>query len=209
MLIKYQSNNASLESDYIKVPRPITIRVNEIEEETSVKFFDDFQRAIDTGQNIIPIIIDSYGGEAYTVFAMSDLIRKSPVTVMTIVSGKACSAGAILLSCGHEGYRYASPNASIMLHDVSAGADGKIEDMKASLKEIERINVQMYNILDSNCGQTPGFFKKKISKLKNVDYWISPDLSKEMNLINHIGLPDLTFNINAGFILPTEELPLS
>lgn len=201
MLIKYEGNNLSINDTDISIVKPITIRVNDIEEDKSKDFFDKFEDAQNTGQNIIPIIIDSYGGDIYSLFAMIDCIRQSKITVMTICSGKACSAGAILLSCGHEGYRYITPNSSVMIHDVSSVLMGKADEMGASMKEVNRVNAQLYGILDENCGQKPGYFKEKIKKLKNVDFWLTPEKALEFNLINHIAVPNLTYKIDYNFSL--------
>lgn len=201
MLIKYEGNNLSINDTDISIVKPITIRVNDIEEDKSKDFFDKFEEAQNTGQNIIPIIIDSYGGDIYSLFAMIDCIRQSKITVMTICSGKACSAGAILLSCGHEGYRYITPNSSVMIHDVSSVLMGKADEMGASMKEVNRVNAQLYGILDENCGQKPGYFKEKIKKLKNVDFWLTPEKALEFNLINHIAVPNLTYKIDYNFSL--------
>ena len=205
MLIKYQKHNILLDGDFIKIPKPITIRINEIDEETTKKFFEDFQKALDTGQNIIPIIIDSYGGDIYSIFAMADCIKSSSIPVMTICNGKSISAGAVMLTCGHEGLRYISPLSAIMLHDASAFFEGKVEDMKVSIREMNRVNSQLYKILDDNCGQKSGFFKDKIKKLKNVDYWISAEKALEYNIVNHVGIPDLTYEVNYGFNLRNEK----
>jgi len=201
MLIKYEGNNLSINENDISIVKPITIRVNDIEEDKSKDFFDRFEEAENTGQNIIPIIIDSYGGDIYSLFAMIDCIKESKKIVMTICSGKACSAGAILLSCGHEGYRYITPNSSVMIHDVSSVLMGKADEMGASMKEVNRVNAQLYKILDENCGQKPGYFKEKIKKLKNVDFWLTPEKALEFNLINHIAVPNLTYKIDYNFLL--------
>ena len=110
---------------------PITIRVNKFDEEAVAHFDNDFEEAINTGQPVIPILVDSFGGSSYGVIGMINLIETSPVPVATILLSKAMSAGAILFSFGTEGYRFMHPDASMMIHDVASMTGGKIEDIKA------------------------------------------------------------------------------
>ena len=108
---------------------PLTILVNKFDEESFADFHDDFEEAINTGQEIIPIVIDSYGGSAYGLIGMLNLIETSPVPVATILLSKAMSAGAILFSFGSEGHRYMHPEAWMMIHDVGSVTSGKVEEI--------------------------------------------------------------------------------
>jgi hypothetical protein len=62
-------------------------------------------------------------------------IKASNIPVATIVEGKAMSCGALLFSYGASGYRFMDKHATIMIHDVSSGARGKIEEIKADAKD--------------------------------------------------------------------------
>ena len=118
---------------------PVCITVSKFDQESVDKFSDSMSKAHNTGQPIIPIIIDSYGGEAYALLSMIEEIKSAKIPVATIARGKAMSCGAVLLSCGAEGQRYMSANAIVMIHDVASGNWGKIEELKSGVKETERI----------------------------------------------------------------------
>src|ERR1019366_1813472 len=81
---------------------PIVLTVNEFNEKSALKFREDFNRAINTNQRIIPVAIDSYGGECYSLMNMMATIRSSPVPVATIGLSKQISCGSVLLSCGTD-----------------------------------------------------------------------------------------------------------
>ena len=78
-----------------------------------------------TGQKVIPVVIDSYGGQVYSLMSMIAAIESAELPVATIVEGKAMSCGAVLLSFGEQGMRFADPHATVMIHDVSSGGYGK------------------------------------------------------------------------------------
>jgi ATP-dependent Clp protease, protease subunit len=137
------------------IPVYVTLS-GDITEESAKKFREDFSQAENAArrskQEIIPIVIDSYGGSVYALLSMVDTIKNCPFTVATVVEGKAMSAGAILFSCGAEGHRYMAPNATIMIHDVSSFTWGKQAELKAASAEAERLNKLIYGIMAENCG---------------------------------------------------------
>ena len=144
--------------------QPVIIRVNKFDEESAKKFSLEMAAAHNTGQKVIPVVIDSYGGQVYSLMSMIGAIKHSELPVATIVEGKAMSCGAILFSFGEEGRRYMDPYATVMIHDVSSGAIGKIEEIKANAKESERLNDQVYEMMARNCGKKDDYFKKKVFK---------------------------------------------
>ena len=107
--------------------QPIIIRVNKFDEKSATDFATKMALAHNSGQQVIPIVIDSYGGQVYSLMSMVAAIEASDLPVATIVEGKAMSCGAVLLTFGEQGMRFAAPNATVMIHDVSSGGHGKIE----------------------------------------------------------------------------------
>ena len=118
---------------------PVIICVNEFNEENANQFIKEIGLAHNTGQPIIPVVIDSYGGDVYALSRMIDAIKNATLPVATIVEGKAMSCGAILMTYGTKGYRYCNGDATVMMHDISSGAFGKIEEVRSSFKETERL----------------------------------------------------------------------
>ena len=106
---------------------PVIVVVNKFDEQAADEFRNKFSIAQSTGQNVIPVVIDSYGGQVYSLMSMISTIRSSKIPVATIAEGKAMSCGAVLLSFGQEGMRFMDPDATVMIHDVASGQHGKNE----------------------------------------------------------------------------------
>jgi len=180
--------------DLIRCDR--VILVNKFNEQSVKQFRDEFMDAHETGQDIIPVMIDSFGGSVYSVLAMADIIKSSDKPVATIAVGKAMSCGAILLTCGHEGLRFASPTSTIMIHDVALGTYGKIEEIKADSKEGERLNKLIFTLMEKNCGLKKDTLLNKLRKEHNsADWFLTPQEAKKNNIVNHIRVPKLITKI--------------
>jgi ATP-dependent Clp protease protease subunit len=180
---------------------PIIIRVNKFDEESAKEFTDAMSRAQNTGQTVIPIVIDSYGGQVYSLMAMIAAIKASRVPVATIIEGKAMSCGAILFSFGAEGKRYMDPDATLMIHDVSSGAWGKVEEIKADAKEVERLNKKVYEMMARNCGKPSDYFLKMVHERGHADWYLDANDAKGHNLANELRIPTLTCKIDLNYIL--------
>ena len=130
--------------------QPIIIVVNDFNEESANEFSEAVSLAHNTGQKVIPVIIDSYGGEAYSLLSMISCIKSSNVPVATIVKGKAMSCGAILASFGEDGLRFMDKDSVMMIHDVASAAFGKVEELKTNARESERLNKKLYTMMARN-----------------------------------------------------------
>ena len=174
---------------------PVIARVNKFDEEAAKKFDQDIARAHNTGQKVIPVVIDSYGGQVYSLMAMVSAIKHSDLPVATIVEGKAMRCGAILFSCGEEGLRFMDPNATVMIHDVSSMDFGKVEELKAGAKEADRLNTIIYTMMARNCGKKDDYFMKLVDKKKHADWFLDADEAKKYGLANQLRVPSLRVNL--------------
>ena len=175
---------------------PVIVRVNKFTEDSAKKFHQEMAMAHSSGQKVIPIVIDSYGGQVYSLMSMIAAITASELPVATIVEGKAMSCGAVLLSFGEDGMRFADPNATIMIHDVSSGAFGKIEEMKADVKEAERLDEKIFTMMARNCGKKDDYFKKKVFNKKHADWFMDAQEAKKNGLVNHLRVPKLSIKVD-------------
>jgi ATP-dependent Clp protease protease subunit len=180
---------------------PIIIRVNEFNEDSAKEFVDAMSRAQNTGQNVIPVIIDSYGGQVYSLMAMIGAIKSSRIPVATIVEGKAASCGAILFTFGANGMRYMDPDATLMIHDVSSMAWGKVEEMKVSTREAERLNDKVYKMMARNCEKPEKYFLDIIHQKGHADWYLDGDECMSHNLANHLKIPTFTCKVDLSFKL--------
>jgi ATP-dependent Clp protease protease subunit len=178
---------------------PIVIRVNKFDEESATKFSHAMSAAHSTGQSIIPIVIDSYGGQVYSLMSMVANIKASKIPVATIVEGKAMSCGALLFSFGAPGYRFMDKHATIMIHDVSSGARGKVEEIKADAKEGDRLNQILYREMAANCGKEPEFFLKQIHDRSHADWYLDAEEAQSIGLANHLRIPELRMKVDVQY----------
>ena len=184
---------------------PVIIRVNKFNEDSAKEFSAQMALAHNTGQNIIPIVIDSYGGQVYSLMSMISAINAAELPVATIVEGKAMSCGVILFSCGNEGLRFITPEATLMIHDVSSGAFGKNEEIQASAKETKRLNKRIYEILSDNCKKPRDYFYKEVQRRGRADWFITPKKAKKLGLADSIGMPKLQIDVSVNINLAIPE----
>jgi len=184
----------------LKYKSPSIIYVNKFTEESAKEFLEAMINAQGTGQSIIPIVIDSYGGEVYSLLKMIDIIKSSTVPVATICMGKAMSCGAVLLTCGAEGHRYMAPTATVMIHDVASFAMGKVEEIKADAKESDRLNKLIFKIMADNCGKDAGYFSKLVHEHGHADWFLDADECKKHGMVNHLRIPKVKLVFDAEMV---------
>lgn len=175
---------------------PVIIRVNKFNEESAKKFAAEIAQAHSTGQKVIPVVIDSYGGQVYSLMSMIAAIKDSEIPVATIVEGKAMSCGAVLFTFGEEGMRFMDSDSTIMIHDVSSMDFGKVEELKAGAKEADRLNEKIYTMMARNCGKKDDYFLKIVDKKKHADWFIDAEESKKHNLANHLRIPTIRITVD-------------
>ena len=184
---------------------PVIIKVNEFTEASADEVATLVARAQNTGQDVLPVVIDSYGGQVYSLLSMIASLRTSKIPVATIVTGKAMSCGAILFSCGAEGMRFMDPDATVMIHDVSSGMYGKVEELSADVDEAKRLNKKIYKILAQNCGKKESYFQKIMDKKNHVDWFLEADECVKHNLANHVRVPEFRVNVKVEMEFDYDE----
>jgi ATP-dependent Clp protease protease subunit len=181
--------------ELISIPKKIT--VNNFNEKAAFDFQKEFEEANATEQEIIPIIIDSYGGTCYALLSMIDTLKSSKKKIATIVIGKAMSCGSFLLACGDEGLRFAAPNSTIMVHDVSTSMVGKTEEIKSGAVEAERLSNLLFSMMAKNCAKDDKYFFNLLDEHKHADIYLTPEQAKKHNIINHIRVPEFSVEIQS------------
>ena len=192
----WKTEFSSLLKDFELKHQPVIIRVNKFDEAAAKDFNARMAAAQSTGQKVVPVIIDSYGGQVYSLMSMIASINSSELPVATIVEGKAMSCGAVLLSFGEQGMRFADPDATIMIHDVSSGGRGKIEELKADVAEADRLDEKIFTMMARNCGKKDDYFKKKVFNKKHADWFMDAEEAKRHGLVNHIRVPKMIVKVD-------------
>jgi len=170
---------------------PVVITVNKFDEESANEFAVLVSAAQNTGQSVIPVVIDSYGGEAYSLLSMIGTLKSSKIPIATIVKGKAMSCGALFASFGEEGLRFMDKDAVMMIHDVSTMAFGKVEELKADARESDRLNKKLYVMMARNCGKSDNYFLDLIHDKGHADWFLEAEEAKEHNIVQQLRVPTL------------------
>lgn len=176
------------------VEQPEIVHVQHFTDEGVKLFREQMEKAHNTGQPVIPILIDSYGGSVYGCLNMIGLLNKATLPIHTIVTGKAMSAGAILFAMGET--RWMAEDATLMLHDASTWSGGKIEEVKADAKELDRLNNLIFKKIAKNCGQKDDYFLNLLHEKGHADWFLTSKDSKRHKLCTNIGIPEYSIQVD-------------
>jgi ATP-dependent Clp protease protease subunit len=176
-----------------------TCTVNDFTEENVTVLSQQLQIAVDSPQTIIPVIINSYGGDVYALMAMIDLIQNCPKTIATVVMGKAMSCGAFFASYGAPGMRFISSNSTVMVHDVSSGQDfTKIGEMEVSAAEARRLQNKIFTDLAVRNGVEKSYYLDIMHSRGHTDWYLTPKEAVKHRLVDHIGVPKYKMEVQVS-----------
>src|SRR4029453_588159 len=130
----------------------------------------------------IHLYINSPGGSVSAGMAIYDTMQFITCDVATYCIGQAASMGAVLLTAGSPGKRFALPNARIMIHQPLAGMQGTAEEIMIHAKEFKRIKQRMNEILIKHTGHP----LEKIEQDTDRDRFMSADEALEYGLIDKV-----------------------
>ncbi|MEI3174353.1 MAG: ATP-dependent Clp endopeptidase proteolytic subunit ClpP [Lachnospiraceae bacterium] len=128
----------------------------------------------------IQLYINSPGGSVTAGMAIYDTMNYVKCDVSTICMGMAASMGAFLLAGGAKGKRFALPNAEIMIHQPSGGAQGQATDIQIVAEQILRTKKKLNEILAANTGQS----LETIAADTERDNWMTAEEAKAYGLID-------------------------
>ncbi len=130
----------------------------------------------------IAFYINSPGGIVSSGLAIYDTMRYIRPDVSTVCIGQAMSMGSLLLCSGAEGKRYALPNARIMVHQPSGGAQGQATDIEIQAKEILKLRERLNEIYVDHTGQSLDIIEDALDR----DRFMSPEEALEFGLIDEV-----------------------
>lgn len=140
-----------------------------------------FLESVDPKQDIL-LYINSPGGSVYAGLGMYDTMQYVGPDVATICTGMAASMAAVLLAGGAKDKRSALPHSRIMIHQPSGGMQGQSRDMEITLKQMQELRKDLYDILANHSGKT----YKEIEKDSDRDYWMRAQEAKDYGLIDEV-----------------------
>jgi ATP-dependent Clp protease protease subunit len=130
----------------------------------------------------IHLYINSPGGSVTAGLAIYDTMQYLSCDVCTYCMGQAASMGALLLTAGAKGKRFALPNASIMIHQPLAGMQGTAEEILIHATELKRVKRRLNEILLKHTGHT----LDKIEEDTDRDNFMTAEEAKAYNLIDRV-----------------------
>ena len=133
----------------------------------------------------ISMYINSPGGSVTAGLAIYDTMQCISCPVATYCIGQAASMGAVLLTAGAKGKRFALPNARIMIHQPWGGAEGKASDIEITAREILRLKEKLNEILAAHSGKT----MEEVVHDTDRDHFMSADEACKWGLIDKVVLP--------------------
>jgi ATP-dependent Clp protease protease subunit len=130
----------------------------------------------------ITLHIDSPGGSVKSGLSIVDVVDIIKSDVKTVNTGMAASMGSILLGCGTKGKRYSLPHSRVMLHQVSTGASGNIQDIRRSIAEGEKYNTRLFELLGKYTNKNP----EQVLADASRDLWLNAEEAKAYGIIDDV-----------------------
>ncbi len=145
----YQGNAEVALNGIANVLETETEELTKDEEKNLINIVNNYKRTIHKptcyDREPIELYISSYGGDGYEVLGVIDVIRNMKAPVYTYLYGKAMSAGFLMFMVGDK--RFISRNSTLMIHQLSGGMFGTIQDMREQLEEYERMQEQVEDLI--------------------------------------------------------------
>ncbi|MES2569158.1 MAG: ATP-dependent Clp protease proteolytic subunit [Verrucomicrobiota bacterium] len=137
---------------------------------------------MDDGKKDISIYINSPGGSVTAGLAIYDTMQFLTCDVNTYCIGMAASMGAVLLSAGTRGKRFALPNSDIMIHQVSGGAQGTASDVERTVEYMFKLKKRLIKLLAHHTGKPEEIVKVDSDR----DYYMTAQEAKDYGLVDEV-----------------------
>ena len=137
---------------------------------------------MEDGKKDISVYINSPGGSVTAGLAIYDTMQFLTCDVTTYCLGMAASMGAVLLSAGTKGKRFALPNSDIMIHQVSGGAQGQASDVERTVEYMFKLKKRLIRILSQHTGKP----EDQVLHDSDRDYYMSAPEAKTYGLVDEV-----------------------
>jgi ATP-dependent Clp protease, protease subunit len=140
-----------------------------------------FLESVDAKKDI-QIYLNSPGGGVYAGLGIYDTMQYISPDVATICTGMAASMGAVLLCAGAKGKRSALPHSRVMIHQPLGGAQGQASDIEITAREIQKLKVELYEIIAKHSGKD----YDQVWKDSDRDYWMIAQEAKDYGMVDEV-----------------------
>jgi len=134
----------------------------------------------------IYLYINSPGGSVTSTMAIIDTMNHIKPDVATVCIGMAASGGALTLSAGAKGKRFALPNAEVMIHQPLGGVEGQASDIEITARNIIKTRDKLNKLLSDNTGKSIAMIAKDVDR----DYWMDADEARKYGIVDKIMKPN-------------------
>jgi ATP-dependent Clp protease protease subunit len=139
---------------------------------------------LDDPPDSINFVINSIGGSAFSAYHLIDMMKQSPIPIVTIGMGCVASAGVMLLMAGEKGHRFVTENTYIMSHQYSTGTEGKEHELYSALKDFELQTSKMVNHYKKCTKKSESYIRKHL--LSQSDIHLSPEEAVKHGICDHV-----------------------
>lgn len=140
-----------------------------------------FLESIDPSKDI-QIYLNSPGGSVYAGLGIYDTMQYIQPKIATICTGLAASMASVLLCAGEKGMRCALPHSRVMIHQPMGGAEGQATDMEITVREIQKLKNELYQIIADHSGKDFDTVWKDADR----DYWMTAEEAKAYGMIDEV-----------------------
>jgi ATP-dependent Clp protease protease subunit len=130
----------------------------------------------------VTLHVDTPGGSVKSGLSIVDVMNYVSSDIVTVNTGMAASMGSILLGAGTKGKRFTLPNSRVMLHQVSTGASGNIQDIRRSIAEGEKYNTKLFNMLGEFTNKTP----EQVLEDAQRDFWMDGEEALAYGIVDGV-----------------------
>lgn len=157
----------------------ITGEINDI---TAQSVISQLWHLDSTGDQDITLCINSPGGSVTAGLSIIDAMNRCTCDVCTLATGLAASMAAVLVACGTQGKRYATPQAEIMIHQPMGGIQGSAPDISLAAERLLKLRNNIYRILSQQTGKPI----ETISRVCDRDYCLDAAEAVAFGIIDSI-----------------------
>ena len=136
---------------------------------------------VDPNMDIL-MYVDSPGGSVKSGLSIVDSMDLARPDIRTVNTGMAASMGSVILGAGTKGKRASLKRSKVMLHQVSYGAGGNVQDVEITRAEAMKTNAELFEMLGEYCDKTP----EQVLEDANRDFWLSAPEAIEYGIIDEI-----------------------
>ncbi len=183
-------------------PQVVIAEVMEFDDDAAGDFDNAIWQAVNNNQMLIPVIVDSFGGQVYSLLRMLDTIaaaKAAGATIITIGKAKMMSCGSVLVAAGSKGFRYVQPSSSMMIHEVSSSGRGKNMELQADADETNRLNTVLLYKLAEFAGKPKKHFIDLVHSVGHADLFLAAKDIVALGLVDKVGEPSFSMKIDLHF----------